>query len=217
MYELTDGKRGYTKDIDLDFIKYPITPEGITFFIQDLGKTEIYNDIGIEIVSTKPLNQADYSGTRVELEFNDSNDSFFLFIDVGVHLQGTSIPSTVDYELKLSNTSAIIPIDSNNLSIYEKISTFAKFGTDNERIHDIFDLYWRLNYIDYDIKKVLQILDERLVYSGIFKNRNIIKKRLINTFENGKYRKEIKLEHNWTGTNVDDICELCVKFVKNNF
>ncbi len=216
MYELTSGKRGYTKDIDLDFIRHSIEPEGIAMFISRLNESKIYNHIDIRIISTKSLNQEDYHGTRVELEFNDSSTQFVLLVDIGVYIDKLSFPDTIDYELKLSSDSVEIPIDSNNLSIFEKMSTFAKFSTDNARIHDLFDLYWRLRYMEYDMKEVLRILDERLVYSGLFKKRDQIKKRLIATFTDKGYLKEIAIEDNWTGVNIEEIIGYIVDFVHNN-
>ena len=47
MYELTSGKRGYTKDIDLDFIRHSIEPEGIKNFIDQLNQSRIYDNITI--------------------------------------------------------------------------------------------------------------------------------------------------------------------------
>jgi hypothetical protein len=216
MYELTSGKRGYTKDIDLDFVKYSIEPESIKKFIDELNQCKIYGNIRIRLINTKPLNQEDYHGTRVELEFDDSSKKFKLLVDIGVYLDKLSIPDKIDYELRLSSNTVQIPIDSNNLSIYEKMSTFIMYSTDNERIHDLFDLYWRLNYMDYDICEIIRILDERLVYSGTFKRRDIIKQRLIKTFTDSEYLKEIKLEDNWTGVSIDIIIAFILDFVSEN-
>ncbi len=214
MYELTNGLRGYTKDIDLDFIKYPISAEGVTLFIEELNKSTEYPEISIRISSTKEFRQKNYHGRRIELHFIDEkNTEFNLSVDVAVHLDKISLPKSIPYELKLNKDSVDIPIDSNNLSIVEKLSTFALYGTDNERVKDLFDVYWRIKDLEYDIQEIHQIYDTKLVYSGAFKRRNISIDKIIDTLKDKNYRKEILKEENWTKNSIEDICDFLIKFL----
>ena len=52
MYELTKGKRGYTKDIDFDFIKYPISEEAIGKFIDETNRVSTFENINLQIQKT---------------------------------------------------------------------------------------------------------------------------------------------------------------------
>lgn len=65
MYELTKGKRGYTKDIDVDFIHYPLSAEGIKEFVDELNRSARFDNIQIRLESIKDLNHVNYHGKRV--------------------------------------------------------------------------------------------------------------------------------------------------------
>ena len=142
MYELTRGKRGYTKDIDIDFVKYPISIEGTTQFVFELNESKKYSNIIVNIESSEEISHKGYNGRRLILVFTDEKETKYkLSVDVGVHIDKVSLPETRAYEIKFEKSQVDIKIDSNNLSIVEELSTFALYGVDNLRYRDLFDVY----------------------------------------------------------------------------
>jgi hypothetical protein len=214
MYELTKGKRGYTKDIDFDFIHYTVSDEGINDFIQVINSSLRFDNIKVIIESTEKLIHKNYRGNRVFLDFVDNSKTHLkLSIDIGVHTDKISQPTVRPYEIRFSDEKVDILIDSNELSIVEKLSTFALYGTDNSRYRDLFDAYWRLKYIDYDINLVKKIFDDQLVFSGYFKTRMHAIKVINHTLVDSRYLAELIKEKNWTEDSVETICHDVLDFL----
>lgn len=118
------------------------------------------------------------------------------------------------YEVKLTNETVDIVIDANELSIVEKMSGFALYGTNNLRTKDLFDLYWRIMHLDYEPTIVKRILDERLVFRGLFKSRALAIREIIRTLRNQAYILEIKKEKNWLNQSVEEICRIVIDFAQ---
>ncbi len=214
MYELTNGKRGYTKDIDLDFIRYPVSEEGINDFMKEINSSSRFGNIAISIRDTEVLNHKNYHGRRVHLDFIDSSKTVYrLAIDIGVHTDKVVHPIMRPYEVRFGVDPVMILIDSNELSIVEKLSTFALYGTNNVRFRDLFDAYWRLKFLDYDVDALLKIFDEKLVFSGYFKTRALALNVIMKTLRDKLYLTELKKESNWTGEKVETICQYIIAFL----
>ena len=217
MYELTRGKRGYTKDIDIDFVKYPISIEGITQFIFELNESKKYSNITIGIESSGELSHKSYNGRRVNLLFLDEEETKYkLSVDIGVHLDKISLPETRAYEIKFEKLQVDILIDSNNLSIVEKLSTFALYGVDNVRYRDLFDVYWRIKYLDFETTNIKTIFNNKLVFKGPYKSRKLAINVIIKTLQDNKYIKELENEDNWTSETVKDISRFVIDFLQSN-
>ena len=80
-----DGRRA-TRDIDLDFVRYPMTDEGIRAFIRTLCPADV--DVRLEIVGPieDDLKHQGYHGKRVHLRVTDSTGtSMETKLDLGVH------------------------------------------------------------------------------------------------------------------------------------
>lgn len=215
MYELTKGSRGYTKDIDLDFVQMPLSIQGINDFIDGLNQSTRFDNIRIHIESIEDLHHINYHGKRVLLHFIDQqNATLPLMVDIGIHVDRIGVPGIKPYEVKLTNETVNIVIDANELSIVEKLTGFALYGTDNLRFKDLFDLYWRIMYLDYELMKVKAILDEKLVFRGFFKTRRLAIREMINALQNKAYIAEIKKEKNWTKQSVESICRIVIGFIE---
>jgi len=216
MYKLTRGKRGYTKDIDIDFIKYPISIEGTTQFVFELNESKKYSNIVIDIESSEELSHKGYNGRRVKLLFIDKDKTKYkLSVDIGVHLDKVSLPETRAYEIRFEKLQVDILIDSNNLSIVEKLSTFALYGVDNVRYRDLFDVYWRIKYLDFEIASIKTIFDNKLVLKGPYKSRKLAINVIIKTLQDKKYIKELENEDNWTSETIKDICHFVTDFLQS--
>ncbi len=69
MRSITNNTRRATLDIDLDFIRYPLTDEGITNFIESLNGIM---GIRIDVIGRpEELKHQDYEGKRVYINIKD--------------------------------------------------------------------------------------------------------------------------------------------------
>lgn len=85
MHNLSNDKRRATRDLDLDFIKYPLDDKSIKNFINELNKS--INYINFEIIDEiVPLHHQDYKGKRVFLKIKDNyKNEIGTKLDIGVH------------------------------------------------------------------------------------------------------------------------------------
>ena len=84
MRELSHSARRATMDIDMDFMRFPLTDEGILRFIDSLNVLE---GISFKIAGKiEELKQQDYKGKRVFVTVTDAEGSSISSkIDLGVH------------------------------------------------------------------------------------------------------------------------------------
>ena len=85
MHNLSNDQRRATRDLDLDFIKYPLDDKSIKNFINELNKS--INYINFEIIDEIiPLHHQDYKGKRVFLKIKDNyKNEIGTKLDIGVH------------------------------------------------------------------------------------------------------------------------------------
>lgn len=85
MHNLSNDKRRATRNLDLDFIKYPLDDKSIKNFINELNKS--INYINFEIIDEIiPLHHQDYKGKRVFLKIKDNyKNEIGTKLDIGVH------------------------------------------------------------------------------------------------------------------------------------
>lgn len=212
---LAHGERGYTKDIDFDLIKYPLSSEGLNNFIDDLNKSNEFKNIVIKIEKEEELRHKNYKGKRLTLSFIDGTNKFTLVTDVGVYLPLFKQNIVHNYEIAFGGTTQILvnPIER---IVAEKLSTFAIYGTDNERIKDLFDVYFFITKFIFDKKTMLKILNKILVTSNhYYKKLSQGLVVIVLTLKDESYIKEIKKSNrNWCNKSVDEIIETIISYLK---
>lgn len=84
MRSMTNDNRRVTKDIDLDFIHYPLSDEAIIDFVKKLN---VLPGLQMELIGDiEELTHQDYHGKRIYVKITDSSDySIESKIDIGVH------------------------------------------------------------------------------------------------------------------------------------
>ena len=217
--KLAKGKRGYTKDIDFDFIKYPLSDEGINDFFIQLNESNLYPNIKLNPISINDLRHKNYLGKRVLIRFYDGESSFFLTVDIGVYIPLFKKNLSLEYELKFGNKTSIL-INPIERIIAEKISTFAIYGLDNTRTKDLFDAYYLIHSFDFDSECVTKMLTQILVLKGhYYKTFEQATQSIVSTLDNSTYKKElIKSDKNWidepTETIIENIKAFLLKLIK---
>ena len=84
MCALSGSSRRATQDIDLDFVRYPMTDGSIRSFVSALSN--LGDGITVLIAGEiEELSQQDYKGRRVNLKISDGLSTFDTKLDLGVH------------------------------------------------------------------------------------------------------------------------------------
>lgn len=174
MFALTKRQRSVTKDIDFDFVSFPLNENAIKSFIDSLNRNS--DDFKISIGGVLvPLKHHDYHGIRVPLLITDTNgDKLSIKIDVGVHTN-KEIPQHKIEFLKL-DSGRLVVLNANppEQIVAEKLFALARIGEKTTRYKDIYDVYFLLvsKMINNELlKEIINILLEncRLTISE-FKN-----------------------------------------------
>jgi hypothetical protein len=212
---LTHGKRGYTKDIDFDLIKYPLSMDGLMGFVHELNTASSFSNIRIAMEGVpQELRQKNYQGKRVILSFSDGIDHFFLTVDIGVYKRLIVEPKPFEYEIVFGGKKKIL-VNANEQMISEKLSTFAIYGTDNTRYKDFFDAYWLLTHVSFRKETVLKMFWKMMQRGGYYKTLDLALSHTIGTFMDTKYLSEIqKTGNNWTTATITEISLFLCHFLQ---
>ena len=196
---ITKGKRGYTKDIDFDLIKYPLSDEALTDFFSRLNESNIYKNIIIEISAIKELRHKNYQGRRMELYFSDGVSKYKLTVDIGIFVPLIKRNLRFEYNVAFGG-SHYITINPVERIIAEKISTFGIYLTDNTRVKDLYDAYYLITSIDHNKQVVIRMLKELLVTkTHFYKSFDIAINAIVDTLKDKEYIKQIEQDkRNWT-------------------
>lgn len=139
MRSITGNVRRATRDIDFDFIKYPIDEESIRSFIEKLNCLD-----GVIIKADSPieeLSQQEYRGKRVWITISD--DSGYTLkskLDIGVHKNIQIEQEEYCFDVCLDDEGASLLMNSAEQIFAEKLRALVRFGTFSGRVKDIFDL-----------------------------------------------------------------------------
>lgn len=147
MRSKTNNVRRATQDLDIDFIRYPLTDTAIDSFIEKLN---CLNGIKIgKIGNIEELKQQDYKGRRVHVQIEDENGfKIQSKIDLGVHNRLEIEQEEYCFDIAYDNEGASLLINSNEQMFAEKLRSLLRFGPLSTRVKDVFDLYYLKDYID---------------------------------------------------------------------
>ncbi|MBO4540475.1 MAG: nucleotidyl transferase AbiEii/AbiGii toxin family protein [Bacilli bacterium] len=212
--KLAKGKRGYTKDIDFDFVKYPLSDEGLQDFFARLSPLPPYENITIGVDSIEDLRHKNYFGKRVTLSFSDGNETFALIVDVGVHLPLLKGNKPLDYEIAFGGSThlSVNPVER---MIAEKLSTFSIYGTDNTRDKDLFDAYWLITRVKHDKALTYKMLESLLVRrTHFFKTLDDARREAIETLRDKEYIESLqRSRRNWSGDSTEKVLETVIEYL----
>lgn len=212
--QLAKGERGYTKDIDFDFVKYPLSEDGLNAFFERLSPLPPYEDVKLSVDSIDDLRHKNYFGKRVTLSFSDGKITFNLNVDVGVHLPLVKGNKPFNYEIAFGGVSRL-QVNPVERMIAEKLSTLSIYGTDNTRDKDVFDAYWLITRIKHDkdlVKKMLELLLVKRTH--FFHNLDLAINEAAETLRDKKYFENLgKSRRNWTKEDLKTIQKTLINYL----
>lgn len=214
MRSITNNTRRATLDIDLDFIRYPLTDEGITNFIESLNGIM---GIRIDVIGIpEELKHQDYEGKRVYINIKDVfNNALTSKIDIGVHKYVKLVQEEYCFDLSFDTGGATLFINSKEQILAEKLKSILKFGFLSTRYKDIYDIYYLISNVNKEKTinafKVLIFDDDKMKE----KNVNDIISRLESTFSNRVYIDRLSSsDKNWLGVSNEEVLNGIIVFLK---
>ncbi len=157
MYNITQEQRRTTLDLDFDFVRYDISNESITKFIEllDRKKPEYHVDISGKIEN---LHQQDYKGKRVKISISDETRSIKFKIDVGVHTLLAIKQNKMCFSFS-DDDKLFLLVNPPEQIFSEKLFSLAKVGRFSQRFRDIDDMYYLIVNKNLDIALLKQCLE----------------------------------------------------------
>lgn len=205
MRELSHSARRATMDIDMDFMHFPLTDEGISRFVDSLN---ILEGISFKVVGEiEELKQQDYKGKRVFVTVTDAEGSSISSkIDLGVHKDLSISQVPVCFDVCCDEEGATLLANSPEQVFAEKLKSLLRFGPASTRYKDVFDLYYLSKCVDSNLLSVY--LEKLIIADRSMKERNSrdIVLRVKSTFENSMYRRLIatSAKAKWIDASVEE-------------
>ena len=215
MRNISNNDRRATQDADFDFIKYSISDESIRIFIQ-----KISNAVNMKIEITGPiieLKHRDYQGKRVFIKIYDEFGYHLESkLDIGVHKDLDIKQREYCFDICFQDDGASLLMNTAEQILTENLKSFLRFGVRSTRYKDVFDIYFLVNNVDYDL--LMQCVD-RYIFSDESLSVNTlqdISKRIERVFTNKIFIANLKQsEKNWLDIEDDVVLTNNINFVKS--
>ncbi|MDO4197804.1 MAG: nucleotidyl transferase AbiEii/AbiGii toxin family protein [Erysipelotrichaceae bacterium] len=215
MRGITGNIRRATQDLDLDFIRYPLTDEAIRSFVKEINCLE---GIKIEINSgIEELSQQEYNGKRVYIKISDDTGYHFSSkIDLGVHKNIKIEQEEFCFDICMDEEGACLLMNTCEQIFAEKLRSLLKFGPFSTRYKDIFDLAYLSENTDKE--KLLMCIRTYIYEDEDMKENSIddIIIRINRTFIDRRYLSSLNSSQNksdWLGIGTDAALEKITDFL----
>lgn len=215
MRSISNDARRATLDLDVDFIRYPLTTAGIRSLIKELNGVD---GIKIKIVGKiEDLKHQDYSGKRVYVDVEDSFGNYLSSkIDIGVHKYFSVEQIDYCFDIAASPDGASLLINSPEQMLTEKLKTLLRFGALSTRFKDVYDIYYLFHHVD---KKNLLNCFKVLIFDDIkMREQSVddILQRITSTFKNETYLQNLNTSNkNWLDVENNDAIQFIINSINN--
>lgn len=214
MRSITNNTRRATLDIDLDFIRYPLTDEGITNFIEALNGIM---GIRIDIIGRpEELKHQDYEGKRVYINIKDVfNNTLTSKIDIGVHKYVKLVQEEYCFNLSFDTDGATLFINSKEQILTEKLKSILKFGFLSTRYKDIYDIYYLISNVNKE--KTINAFKVLIFDDNKMREKTVddIINRLESTFSNKIYIDKLSSsDKNWLDVSNQEVLNKIINYLK---
>lgn len=215
MRTISNNARRVTLDLDLDFIKFPLSDNGINDFINIINGTM---GINIELLG-KPeqLKHQDYNGKRIYVRIKDSFENCMVTkIDIGVHKYLEIEQLEYCFNLFSDELGVCLFINSKEQIFTEKLKSILRFGSLSTRFKDVYDIYYLSKHVDENA--LLRCFKVLIFKDAKMKENNLeeIVSRVEQTFSNNHYLHNLQTSNkNWVEEKNDTVLNGIVSFLKS--
>ena len=215
MRSKTGNIRRATQDLDMDFLRYPLTDAAIDDFVTKMNCLD-----GIRIKrfgNIEELKQQEYKGKRVRVRIQDSNGyELESKIDLGVHTKLDVSQEDYCFDISFDNGSVNLLVNSNEQMLVEKLRSLLKFGVLSTRYKDVIDIYYLGQHVDY--KKLHVCLDSYIFRDPQMREHCVadVVKRVRDIFSDRLYVERLTAsDKNWIGEDVAAITKSIETFLES--
>ena len=121
MCALSGSNRRATQDIDLDFVRYPMTDDSIRSFISALSNLD--DGISVSINGKiEGLSRQDYKGRRANLKSSDGRSTFDTKLDLGVHASALMVQDELCFDVARRQEGVCLLANSMEQVFAEKLN-----------------------------------------------------------------------------------------------
>lgn len=186
MSSLTDLARRATMDMDVDFMRYPLSNEAIRRFVSGLNRVA---PCRIRISGKiETLNQQEYKGKRIHLILTDEKGlSIVTKIDIGVHTRIDVEQADFSFKVVTGESSVVLLVNQTEQIFVEKLKSLLRFGSASTRFKDIFDMFYLLEHVRKAV--ILRFLGVYVFDDETMREKDIadIVNRITRVFSNKKF------------------------------
>lgn len=208
MQQVSGDRRRATRDLDLDFVRYPMTDDGIRSFIRTLCPAGA--GVQLEIVGPiEDLKHQDYHGKRVRLRITDSLGAYMeTKLDLGVHVSLSLEQQELWFDTALQDEGVALMANSKEQVCAEKLRSLLRIGAASTRFKDVFDVYYLLCCEGVDAGALNSAMHV-LVYDATDMREggpSDVRARLSRVFNDRRFRRNLgNARNNWLGASVEKV------------
>lgn len=148
MFRITGDQRRATRDLDLDFIRYPLDEDSIKSFVESLNYINDDDDVGVKIVGRpKKLKHENYQGLSVTIRIYELYEhldisTFYvdLKLDIGIHTYSSIPQRQLVFYAEEGKDGIALKANPCEQIFVEKALTLARLGAASTRYKDIYDM-----------------------------------------------------------------------------
>lgn len=217
MCAMSGSNRRATRDIDLDFLRYPLTDEDIRSFISALSHAG--DNVILHIKGPiEELSQLDYQGRRVTLVLNDGRSKFETKLDLGVHTSVLMKQDTLWFDVGKTEDSICLLANSKEQVFTEKLKSLLRHSIRSTRFRDLYDMYYIGHRSDLDRRKLALFIGDAIIDDPDMWDTDMkgIVARVKRTLSNRQFLSRMKSSHrDWVGVSADEVAQWLPRFLQD--
>ena len=215
MCALSGSSRRATQDIDLDFVRYPMTDGSIRSFVSALSSLD--DGVTVRIVGEiEELSQQDYKGRRVNLKVSDGRSTFDTKLDLGVHASAVMEQDELWFDVAQRQVGVCLLANSKEQVFVEKLKSLLRHGICSTRYRDLYDLYYIGHRGDLDRERLKRYIDKEIVDNQDMWEKSIedIVRRVERTLSNQQFLARMRSSHrDWIGKSAEEVARWLLGFL----
>lgn len=209
MCALSGSSRRATQDIDLDFVRYPMTDASIRSFVFALSSLD--DGVAVRIAGEiEELSQQDYKGRRVNLKISDGRSTFDTKLDLRVHASAVMEQDELWFDVAYRQEGVCLLANSKEQVFVEKLKSLLRHGIRSTRYRDLYDMYYIGHRGDLDRERLRRYINEEIVDNQDMWDENVedVVRRVERTLSNRQFLARMKSSHrDWIGKSADEVTQ----------
>lgn len=216
MCALSGNGRRATQDIDLDFVRYPISDEAIKAFVRTLSDI----DDGVTVMidgHIEKLSQQDYKGKRVRLKISDGKSTFDTKLDLGVHASLGMNQTQAWFDVSQEDDGVCLLANSKEQMFCEKLGSLLRHGIRSTRFRDLYDMYYIGHRQDLDRSQLIAFIDVSIIGNKSMYEKNMadVVSRVRRTVDDRGFLSRMKRSHrDWVGKPAEEVATWLPMFLE---